>query len=32
MAGTDTELMAAGAAKLLNPLGKKRQLHWGGGI
>jgi 2-keto-3-deoxy-L-rhamnonate aldolase RhmA len=32
MAGTETEFMAAGAAQLLNPLGKKRSLAWGGGI
>ncbi len=32
MAGTDTEFMAAGAAQLLKPLGKKRTFGWGGGI
>jgi len=32
MAGTETEFMAAGAAQLLNPLGKKRSLAWGGAI
>ena len=32
MAGTDMEFMAAGAAQFLNPLGKKRQFRWGGGI
>jgi 2-keto-3-deoxy-L-rhamnonate aldolase RhmA len=32
MTGTDTEFMAAGAAQLLNPLGKKRSFRWGGGI
>jgi len=32
MAGTDTALMAAGAAQFLKPLGKTRQFHWGGGI
>lgn len=32
MAGTETEFMAAGAAQLLKPLGKKRSLAWGGGI
>jgi len=32
MSGTETEFMAAGAAQLLNPLGKKRSLAWGGGI
>ena len=32
MAGTDTELMASGAAQLLKPLGKTRQFKWGTGI
>jgi 2-keto-3-deoxy-L-rhamnonate aldolase RhmA len=32
MAGTDTQFMAAGAAQLLKPLGKKRSFAWGGGI
>ena len=32
MAGTETDFMAAGAAQLLKPLGKKRILNWGGGI
>jgi hypothetical protein len=32
MAGTETEFMAAGAAQLLKPLGKKRSLAWGGAI
>jgi 2-keto-3-deoxy-L-rhamnonate aldolase RhmA len=32
MAGTDTDLMAAGARELLEPLGKKRSFRWGGGL
>ena len=32
MAGTDTDFMAAGAAQLLKPLGKRRSFGWGGGI
>ena len=32
MAGTDTAFMAAGAAQLLKPLGKKRSFTSGGGI
>ena len=32
MAGTDTDFMAAGAKKFLQPLGKKRRFAWGGGI
>ena len=32
MTGTDVEFMAAGAAQLLKPLGKKRSFGWGGGI
>lgn len=32
MSGTDTAFMAAGAAQLLKPLGKKPSLAWGGGI
>ena len=32
MAGTDLDFMAAGAAQLLKPLGKKRSLAWGGAI
>ncbi len=32
MAGTDTDLMAAGAAQLLKPLGKKRSFRWGAGL
>jgi 2-keto-3-deoxy-L-rhamnonate aldolase RhmA len=32
MAGTDTDLLAAGAAQLLKPLGKKRSFAWGGGL
>lgn len=32
MAGTDTALMAAGAAQLLKPLGKKPRVSWGNGM
>jgi 2-keto-3-deoxy-L-rhamnonate aldolase RhmA len=32
MAGTEASFMAAGAAQLLKPLGKKPGLAWGGGI
>jgi 2-keto-3-deoxy-L-rhamnonate aldolase RhmA len=32
MSRTDTDFMAVGAAQLLQPLGKKRGLAWGGGI
>ena len=32
MAGTEASFMAAGAAQLLKPLGKKPCLAWGGGI
>jgi 2-keto-3-deoxy-L-rhamnonate aldolase RhmA len=32
MAGTDTDLMAAGAAQLLRPLGKTRSFKWGSGL
>jgi 2-keto-3-deoxy-L-rhamnonate aldolase RhmA len=32
MAGTEIDFMAAGAAQLLKPLGKKRSFAWGGAI
>ena len=32
MAGTDASFMAVGAAQLLQPLGKRPSLTWGGGI
>jgi 2-keto-3-deoxy-L-rhamnonate aldolase RhmA len=32
MSGTDTAFMAAGAARLLAPLGKTRRFSWGNGV